>query len=222
MWEAELEGVTAYSVALESEDGISRQTTAGSSPLSYPDAWEPLQGDGASYRLVVSARIGEAEVSSTEETPGFSLLEDGDELAARQARLEERPLEEPARSLLLAELYLSYGLRSEAVALLEAAPGVETTAAAQQLLGDTWWNMGLVEQAESAYTRARSLAAAGGYIEAEADALAGLGRTACANRDATGAQEHWLAAQALYAQAGATDAAGAITELLADAATSCH
>lgn len=86
------------------------------------------------------------------------MLENMDALTAKLERLQARPLTEPARSLLLAELYLSYGLRSEAVELLDAIPGADETPAVQSLLGDTYWNMELAEQAEAAYARLLELA----------------------------------------------------------------
>lgn len=208
----------AYTVTLESDDGISRVTVASGSPLPYPEEWPSLQGEGASYRLVVVAD----GASSSEDTPGFSLLEDADEFRAKVARLEQRPLAEPARSLLQAELYLSYGLRSEAVELLDATPGAEQAPAVQSLLGDTYWNMGLVDRAKTAYTRLLELAQAGGYIEAQGDALVGLGRVACALADADGAEEYWGQARLLFTQNGRGQAAATPASLLAGVAAECR
>lgn len=193
-------GATSYTVTLESDDGISRVTVADSSPLPYPAGWEALEGDGASYRLVVQA----GDMRSDDTTPGFSLLERQADFQSKFDRLAQRPLDEPARTLLMAELYLSHNLRSEAVALLNTAPEANRVMAIQNLLGETYLNMGLVAQSQAAYARMLELAQAGEFVESQGKALLGLGLASCILRDENAAQQHWTQARQLYEENEAT------------------
>lgn len=213
----EITGAATYTVTLESDDGITRTIVAPSSPLPYPTQWEPLQAEGASYRLIVAA----GDKSSGEETPGFSLLEDQDEFKAKVARLQQRVPAEPARTLLLAELYLSRNLRSEAIDLLTALPDADQIIAVQSLLGETYLNMGLVSQGQVAYTRMAELAESQGFIESQAQALTGLGWAACALRDLDTVNKQWSQAQALYDQHSLSAQAAAVQGLLVDIQKRC-
>ena len=55
-------------------------------------------------------------------TPGFSLLENQDEILTSIERLNQRPLSETALTMVLAELFRNYDLRSEAIERLWSAP----------------------------------------------------------------------------------------------------
>ena len=213
----EIAGATSYTVTLEGDDGIIRTTVAAGSPLPYPADWEPLQAEGASYQLVVAT----AHATSGENTKGFSLLESQEDLQSKIERLRQRPLEEPARTVLLAELYLSQGLRSETVELLEALPGGGDLIAVQSLLGDTYLKMGLVAEGEAAYRRMLELAQAGGFAEAQAEALTGLGWAACAERNLDAVTQNWAQARDVYEQNGFAGQLDAGTRLLDSAAMEC-
>src|SRR5690606_6628974 len=111
--------------------------------------------------------VAAGDKTSGTETPGFSLLENQDEFKAKVARLQQRVSAEPARTLLLAELYLSRNLRSEAIDLLTALRDADQIIAAQSLLGETYLNMGLVAQGQAAYTRMAELAESQGFRESQ-------------------------------------------------------
>ncbi len=217
VWQ-EIAGADSYTVTLESDDGITRTIVAAGSPLSYPSDWKPLEAEGASYQLLVTA----GDKSSGDETPGFSLLEDQDEFKAKIERLQQRVPAEPARTLLLAELYLSRNLRSEAIDLLTALADADEIIAVQSLLGETYLNMGLVAQGQAAYTRMAELGESQGFIESQAQALTGLGWAACAARDLDGANEHWSQAYALYDQHGLAAQTETVNALLVGTDKRCR
>jgi tetratricopeptide (TPR) repeat protein len=167
--------------------------------LAYPDAWPPLKAGGADYQLIVeggSRRSDEGGAFGQ----GFSRLnpDQAARVQSRAAHLRRRPLSEPALTLLLAELHLGYGLRSEAAEMLAALPGGDQIAAIQHRLGEAYLKMGLFAEAEAALERALALAQAAGWQEAEAAAHAGLGLAACGRWDAAEAQGQWKKAQAQY------------------------
>jgi hypothetical protein len=213
----EIIGAASYTVTLESDDGITRTIFASGSPLPYPAEWEPLQAEGASYRLIVAA----GDKTSGEETPGFSLLEDQDEFKAKVERLQQRVSVEPAHTLLLAELYLSRNLRNEAIDLLTALPGANEIIAVQSLLGETYLNMGLVAQGQAAYAHMAELATAQGFIESQAQALTGLGWAACAVRDLDAVNGYWFQAHTIYDQHDIGAQTKATQALLTDVQKRC-
>lgn len=219
VWQ-EIGGATSYTVTLESDDSQERlPIIANSSPLPYPATWPPLEGLGASYQVIVTANNG---VASDPKTPGFSLLEEPAPLQAKIERLRQRPLPEPALTILLAELYLRANLRSETVALLTALPNADQLVAVQQLLGETYLNMGLVDQSEAAYTRLLTLAQEQGLIEAEATAHMGLGYTSCARSQPEQGKEHWSQAHVLYQQIPLSARADEVADLLTQADKECQ
>lgn len=218
IWQ-EIAGATSYTVTLGSDNGKERPPViASSSPLAYPTTWPPLEREGASYWVVVTANNG---VESDPETPGFSLLEEPALLQAKIERLRQRPLPEPALTILLAELYLRANLRSETVALLTALPDADQLVAVQQLLGETYLNMGLLEQSEAAYTRLLTLAQEQGLVEAEAAAHVGLGYASCARSEPEQGKEHWSQAHALYQQIPLSARVDEVAALLTHADQEC-
>lgn len=218
VWQ-EITGASSYTITLESDDGQERPPViANSSPLPYPATWPPLEGLGASYQVVVTASNG---VESDPKTPGFSLLEEPAPLQAKIERLRQRPLPEPALTILLAELYLRANLRSETVTLLTALPNADQLVAVQQLLGETYLNMGLLDQSEAAYTRLLTLAQAQGLVEAEAVAHMGLGYASCVRSQPEQGKEHWSQAHVLYQQIPLSARADEVADLLTQADQEC-
>jgi hypothetical protein len=231
-WHA-LSGVQVYSVTLVSDDGQGRPTLAIEAPppspqengdsveCAYPGAWPALRAD-ASYRLIVEGD-GQRSDAAGALGQGFSRLdaEQAAQLDRQEAHLRQRPITGPAVTLLLTELYLGHGLRSEAVDLLLAAPDGEQVAAIQSELGETYLAMGLFAEAQAALEQALVLAQEDGLPEAEAAAHYGLGLAACGQWDAAAAREQWQKAetqyQALEMPAQAAQAAG----WLADAGQAC-
>lgn len=218
-----LPGVGAYTVTLVSDDGQERTAvTASGGELAYPDTWPPLQAGGANYRLHVE-RGGRRSDEGDTFGQGFSLL-NPDQMARvrdQAAHLRKRPLTETALTLLLAELYLSYDLRSEAVEMLVALPDGDQVVAVQRLLGETYLAMGLSTEAEMAFYQALALAQAAGLPEDEAAAHFGLGLAACGQWDETEAQEQWEQAREQYQTLGMAVQTEEVAKWLADVAQTC-
>lgn len=208
--------VEEYRLSLASDDDLERPAvTARGGELAFPELWSPLQAGGASYLLIVE---GGSRRSDEGEPPGlgFALLESPQrQRLEEQARhLQSRPIEEPGMTLLLAQLYLGYGLRSQVVELLLAAPGGERIAALQQLLGETYLAMGLFDEAQAAFRNALAAAEAARLPEQQAAAYFGLGLAACGRWEGEATQEHWAAALRLFEDLELSAQAGQVQERL--------
>jgi tetratricopeptide (TPR) repeat protein len=122
------------------------------------------------------------------------------------------------RALLLAELYLGhdqrYPLRSEAAEFLRQLPEYNKNRAVHQLLGKTYLEMGLFEEAQSEFGNALAIAREAGLPESEADALLGLGLAACLQGSPEVAMEHWLLARAQYEELGLVTQAQEAAEIV--------
>jgi len=222
-----ISGMMAVTVTMESNDGLVRPAKVVSGiELAYPEDWPPLQRNGADYTLLVQPTTALSVILSSAGA-GFTALDDGRaaRVQALAERLQERPLSDAARALLLAELYLHhderYPLRSEATELLRNLPDGDRIRAIQQLLGEVYLQMGLFAEAEQPLERALSLAAAAGETEFEADALLQLGMVSCLRSNHDEAVEHWQAAQAKYAALALTARAGQAAAKLQTAANDC-
>jgi tetratricopeptide (TPR) repeat protein len=189
-------GVETVTLTLQSDDGIERPPVPVSgSQTTYPAEWEPLQAGGASYRLQISGGI-----TST----GFSLLETEtiNHLHRQTEAIRDQIDTEPGRTLVLAELFLSYGLRSEAADLLSALPDGEGETAVQQQLGKTYLYMGLFNEAQTALSQSLLFAQRDNLPEAAAHSLYLLGWTTCGLGLADEAQHHWETAFERYRSLG--------------------
>jgi tetratricopeptide (TPR) repeat protein len=145
------------------------------------------------------------------------------EVMATSAQLRSHNrLDDVARHLLLAYLYLSFDLRSEAVAILQELPNAADIVAVQRLLGDVYLEMGLLAEAQSAYARLLELAHDEGLLEEEAAAHVGNGHVACVRLDAEAAQNAWKQAQALYLEIPWEERLQTIDALLAKLAANCR
>jgi len=229
-----LSNVEVYTVTLASDDGKQRPVVTVRFPspsrggaregveLAYPEAWPSLEAGGVNYQLRVEGGGRRSEKVDTFRQ-GFSLLDPDKAARVRNQveRLRRRPLTEPALTLLLGELHLSYDLRSEAVEMLEFLPGGDQVAAIQQLLGETYLTMGLFAEAEMAFERALALAQAAGLPEAEAVAHFGLGQAACGQWKGARAEEQWRAAQAQYQALEMAARADEATKWLENATEKC-
>ncbi len=218
-----LAGVDTYTVTLKSDDGLKRPPAVVTGhELVYPSLWPPLQANGATYVVIVEGggrRSDEAGVTGL----GFSLLPPDriQRLREQEARLRKRPLQDLDLALLLAELYRTYDLRSEVVALLTDTAGGENSVAVQLLLGQTYLNMHLFAEAENAFARALTLAQQKGLLESQADAHLGLGLALCGMKRGRGVRPHWQRAQKLYLHLGLTDRAEQVSGYLDQAASRC-
>ncbi|NER36128.1 MAG: tetratricopeptide repeat protein [Oscillatoria sp. SIO1A7] len=128
-WNA-VEGATEYEAILRGEAGDIWRATVTETEAIY-DGERPLQ-PGSIYRLIVRANNGatsEAEEPSSQydETPGssFRLLpeEEAEVVRSQVAQLAETDLTESGKILAMADIYTRFGLRAEAIALLEAGAG---------------------------------------------------------------------------------------------------
>jgi hypothetical protein len=219
-WQA-IDGASTYTVTLDGDDGVHRSSiTTSATELAYPEEWEPLQGEGASYWVIVEASNGITSL----DTPGFSLLspEESAHVQSVAERLRELPLDETTQNLLLADFYLTHELWTEAMELLEALPEAAQLPAVQQKLGEVYLGMGITGAAQRTYERTLEMAQAGGFLESEASALVGLGRVACIQFDAPQAVQYWTEALALYEQFEYEANAQEVKELLGSANDQCH
>jgi tetratricopeptide (TPR) repeat protein len=158
-------------------------------------------------------------------TPGVVLLDDAiqqEVMATSEQLRSHNRLDDVARHLLLAHLYLSYDLRSEAVAILQELPNAAEIVAAQRLLGDLYLEMGLIAEAQSAYARLLEVAHTEGLVEEEAAALVGIGHVACVRLDAEAAQNAWQQAQTLYREMAWAERLQTLDALLAKLAANCQ
>jgi hypothetical protein len=226
-WHA-LTGAKVYTVRLVSDDGQQRPAVtvpssslaAGEIELPYPVSWPSLEAGGPSYQLVVDGG-GRCSDEGGTFGQGFSLLAPAQagRIRSQVERLGRRLASEPARTLLLAELYLSYGLRCEAAAMLATLPDGGQVGAIQQVLGQTYLDMGLFGEAETAFGRA--LVGAAGLPEAQAAAHYGLGLAACGRWDDAAARAQWRQAETLYQELSMAAREQEVAGWLADASARC-
>jgi len=149
--------------------------------------------------LAIEVKIDGVKMESNLEGE-FSLLspEKKQQVDAQVERLRQRSLDDLSLTLLLAELHLNYKLYSEAVELLLALPDGLKVVAVQRLLGETYLEMGLLDEAIAAYSQALTLAQEASLPEEQATAHLGLGLLACNQTDEEKARTHWQEALALY------------------------
>lgn len=119
----------------------------------------------------------------------FSLLDQQRATLVQKAveRITQHNLNEEAKALAIAEVYLGQGLTTEAISLLEMLVNKNSkTVAIYQMLGDFFAQVRLLRQAESNYLRAVNLAATANDIEGQTLAAAKLQEvyTAIGNLDA--------------------------------------
>ncbi|MDY6876728.1 MAG: hypothetical protein SWK90_11080 [Chloroflexota bacterium] len=213
-----LPDVDAYTVTLLGDDGQDRapvQATGGE--LDWPEGWPPLES-GATYVLVIEGDGQRSDEGREGHTGlGFWLLpaEDVESVQALEARLRAQSLSPTAADMLVAELYLGYGLRAEAAQLLRELTASDESPAVQLALGRVYLEMGLATEAQEAFAQALAGAQTTGESEAEAAAQVGLGLAARLLADGT-EEEHLQAARALYEQIGDQDSMEQVDQLLAE------
>ena len=199
-------GVETYTMTLQSDDRNTRPAVSVSgNVLPYPSEWAVLDANNAAYSLRVKGevqRTDEGEIDGE----GFSLLADdkAQQVGLFSERLHERGLSSPSEALLLAHLYLheEYNLHSETVELLLAVPDGDQIVAVQRLLGQTYLEMGLPEEATATYSQALTLAEGVNLPEEQATAHLGLSLAACIQADKEEASSHRKDAETLYEQMG--------------------
>jgi tetratricopeptide (TPR) repeat protein len=208
-----------YIVSVLADDGQDRpQIQVTGNRIDWPEGWPPLEL-GATYVLVVEGG-GRLSNEGNEANAGLGfwlLMEDQTEVVnGLEERLRAQPLSPTAADLLVAELYRSHGLRAEAAALLEQLVDTDGAPAVWIALGDVYLEVGLALEAEEALEQALASAQGAGQQEAEATARVGLALTAQLQDDDASAQDHLLAAQALYEQIGDRARFEEVTRLLGE------
>ena len=195
-WNA-VAGATEYEAIVQGEAEEVWRANVTETEAIY-DAERPLK-PGTIYRLIIRASNGatsdaEEPSSQYDETPGtsFRLLPESEAQILREqiAQLAKQDLNESAKTLAMADIYTRFGLRAEAIALLEGASqageagdtgdtgdrGAIATSGVELMLGNLYCEVGLTAMAEQHYSQAIERATALGDL-----AGATLARTELAN-----------------------------------------
>ena len=160
-------GATSYEIKISERD-LNWKTTVKEPQVVYAGN-QPFVPEFR-YRVTITANNG---ISSENErdNPGFSILSDADtqRIKAEIAQLQQTRLNQQSKTLALANLYRSNGLQSEAIDLLEGfvKNGIGNTAV-YQLLGDTYYQVGLMQLAKTWYLKTLPLAKVEKNLEAQA------------------------------------------------------
>jgi hypothetical protein len=186
-----------YRLTLTLADGTtwSRETIGRS--LTYPpEAPGLLPGSVAVVELAAANGAVDKSVLTRLEEPELAAL---DQIREEIASL---PVDETARSFLLAQLYRQYGMETAAIDHLERL--VQTTPSPHlwQQLGDLYWQVELYLQAQDSYRQALTAAEAGGSLPVQAAAQVGLARTAQIFAEPAEAIDRLTTAETIYRQAG--------------------
>jgi len=184
----------------------------------WPADWPPLE-PRATYVLVVEGDGVRSDQGNEEHAGlGFWLLSaaDAEAVTALESRLRGQTLSPTATDLLVAELYLSHGLRAEATQLLEGLTASDGAASVWLALGQAYLEAGVTSEALTALDQAETESKATGQQDVEAAALVGLGLVARLQDDGATAEAHLQAARALYEQIGDRDGLEQVDRLLSD------
>jgi hypothetical protein len=167
-------GAKSYTVRVRGEGEDYWKTEVSGTEVVY--AGNPLK-PGVYYSVIVETDNQRDSREEDLEGLGFKLLDEQEQSQLQTARnqLTKQELDEQAFALSLADLYIRYDLKAEAIATLEALVNKgTTTAAVYRTLGELYRRVGLPPLAQSAYLRAIELASTSD-IEAQAEANASLG-----------------------------------------------
>jgi hypothetical protein len=169
-------GVTTYTVSVRGPNVTWSTEVNSGTEVVYPDT-APALVRGATYKVTVVA----GNRSSDEESLpglGFTLLKDNEAKPVREAETKIRALglpDTPTR-LLVANLYASKELYTEAIAQLEGLATTSQEAAVPRTLGDLYLTLGLNRLAEERYLQAVDRSERAHDMEGEALAQHALGR----------------------------------------------
>jgi Flp pilus assembly protein TadD len=171
--------VIAYSVTVTTEAGeqVWRREAVTGTELDYP-ADAPRLARGESYEIIVQfGRKSSAQEAAAD--VGFTVVTDTDAKALRDAESAARLLKlpEPQKRLVVADLYASQELFSEAIEMLTALTKTLKEPAVLRLLGDIYAASGLHPEAVTQYEEALTLPQIGTDLEGQALTLAALGRS---------------------------------------------
>jgi hypothetical protein len=200
-----LSGVNDYTLSILSDDGIERTpfSTNGNESV-WPEDWSPLEAH-ATYVLIVEGNgVQSDQGNETHSGLGFWLLdpEVAEDVTQQSNQLAKLVLNEPAKKLLVAELYLNHQLRSEAVQTLEVIASGSQDSAIWLIVGKGYLELGLPVESIQAFGQALKIAQDRGEAEAQASAHFGLGLALDLYNDAEEAQSHFQEALGLFNQIG--------------------
>jgi hypothetical protein len=170
-WQA-VPGASSYTVRV-SGPRVNWETEVSTTEVVYPGE-PPLKSLEEGYLLTIEADNGESPAKAT-----FGLLDENKAQGVRVAaeRIARQNLDDDAKTLALADLYIGQELIAEAIELLEAAVAKGSkTAAVYYTLGDLYAQVELLRQAEGNYLKAVELATTAKDIEGQAAAAARLGQ----------------------------------------------
>ncbi len=190
----EVPGANSYTVTVEEGGQVVWQTEVSQTQVVY--AGEQSLQSGKEYLITVIADTGEFYLS-----PLIKLLDEAEvqQLRAAEAEIQQGSLDDVGKGIAIANVYLEYGLQSEALLLLEESViNKVQTAALYQQLGDLYFlEQLLVPQAEVYYKQALELVNADN-LEAKAAIQDSLGQVYISLDDSEKAHQNLTAAKEGY------------------------
>ena len=191
-----VEGIKKYQVQVRGPS-VNWMTVVSKPEVDY-DGEQPFT-PGLRYRVIVTADNGAS--SSSEAVTGFTVLPDEvvRQVKSEKAQVQQLSLPQEEAAPALAHLYLSYGLKDDAIQVLEQLVKADSqTTAVYQLLGEIYQEVGLTRLARERYLQALELAKAADDLEGQAIAQANLGEVQKTLGELEGAIDSLQNAQAHY------------------------
>ncbi len=203
-----LTNIRTYTIALISDDNKERTPIqAAGGEIEWPENWASLEYQ-ANYVLVVEGGNRLSNENNTDNLGlGFWLLskEKTEEVKSLESRLQSLAISQDTADMLIAELYMEYGLYNEAARLLESLLNRSEYSSVWLGLGRAYLKTGLESEAYNAFNNARDCSSSCGEREIEADALVGMGLTGQSLEDSNQIEYYFKKAMAIYEQIGHQD-----------------
>jgi hypothetical protein len=201
-----ISNATTYTVRVFG-GGLDWEITTTQTTLLYPDDAPTLQA-GVTYAWSVTTDTGVSSVDEGVPGLGFQLLSAADAKTAQSHAQAVRALllSPEAKVFAVAQLYASYNLQAEAIALLETQTQ-STSAALYRALGDRYFSIGLAVQAQTTYDEALRLSENTDDLEGQALAHTRLGEVSVSLAANDVARQHLMAASDIYTQLGDKESA---------------
>jgi tetratricopeptide (TPR) repeat protein len=167
-------GATNYQVKILGQ-GVNWETKVTQPQVVY--SGKQTFVPGLRYRVTITASNG-ASSKNNQDNPGFQVLSGAEirRVKTEIAQLQRQTLNNESKTLALAHIYISNDLQTEAIDVLESSVKTgSSNTAVYQLLGNTYYQIGLVNLAKQRYLTAVKLAQAENNLEAQAIIQATLG-----------------------------------------------